>query len=117
MAQWSPAQKRLAIEMLEKHDAFGFHASLNTEHDNDWTILEAEAGGREEQASDPGEAVYERVSELVRAKQLADALSLLRAEAAKAEMQGSRSMILAEALCLREQGNLRPAWRLQAALR
>ena len=111
-ATWTPAQKRLAIQMLEKQDGFGFHASLDTEHDNDWTVLEAE-GEPEQQQPDHGQAVYEAVARLIREKRVAEAASLLEAQIRNPDLKGSHALLLAQALCAREQGHLRRAWQLQ----
>lgn len=112
-ASWTPAQKRLAIQMLEKYDGFGFHASLDTGHDNDWTVLEAEEAEPGQQEQDPGEAVYEQVVQLIRDKRLGVAASLVEAQTGNSNLRGSRALLLAQALCAREQGQLRQAWRLQ----
>lgn len=111
-AAWTPAQKRLTIQMLEKQDGFGFHASLDTEHDNDWTVLEAE-GEPKQQQPDPGEAVYQAVAQLIREKRVAEAASLLEAQTRNPDLKGSQALLLAQALCAREQGHLRRAWQLQ----
>lgn len=111
-AAWTPAQKRLAIQMLEKQDGFGFHASLDTGHDNDWTVLEREDEPGQ-QPHDPGGAVYERVAGFIRNKRVAEAASFLEAQIRNPDLKGSRTVLLAQALCAREQGHLKEAWRLQ----
>jgi hypothetical protein len=111
-ARWTVAQKRMAIQMLEKQDGFGFHASLDTEHDNDWTVLEAAPNTRA-QPPDPGATLFDRVAQLVRNKQVSTAQSLLDAEAGKRGLRSSKAVLLARALCAREQGDLRQGWRLQ----
>ena len=110
-AAWTPTQKRLAIQMLEKQDGFGFHASLDTGHDNDWTVLERE-DEPEQPPDDPGEAVYEQVAGFIRDKRIAEA-ALFLAQARNADLEGSRAVLLARAVVARVQGNLREGWRLQ----
>jgi hypothetical protein len=111
-AAWTPAQKRMALQMLEKQDGFGFHASLDTEHDNDWTVLEAEPD-TPAPPPDPGAALFDQIAQLVRAKQVAAAQSLLDVEADNPALRGSKAVLLARALCARERGDLRRGWRLQ----
>jgi hypothetical protein len=111
-AGWTPAQKCMAIQMLEKQDGFGFHASLDTEHDNDWTVLEAEPD-TPAPPPDPGEALFDEIAQLVRNRQVGGAQSLLDIEASKPALRGSKAVLLARTLCAREQGDLRKGWRLQ----
>lgn len=111
-AAWTQAQKHFAIQMLEKQDGFGFHTSLDTAHDNDWAVLETEDEPEQKQP-DPGETVYEAIAGLIREKHIHEAASLLKTEARRPDLKDSRALLLAEALCAREQGHLRQAWRLQ----
>jgi hypothetical protein len=108
--------KQFVIQMLERRDGFGFHASLDTSIDNEWTDLVPpdglvrHASARKEDACPD---IFQTVADLTRRGDIAAAEELIKRTSLLENAGDSRDLLLARALLARRKADIRGAYQLQ----